>query len=150
MHVSQKSQYTLRALFELAKHYGGKPLSAAEIAQAQAIPERFLEVILQGLRNDGMVQSRRGNGGGYVLAVSPSETTVGDILRAVDGSLAPVRCAVGRTDEHCRLRGGCAFAGVWRRAQKAVEEVYDNTSLQDLIDDERTAERERGPLMFAI
>ena len=147
MQVSQKCQYTLRALFELAKRQGNEPVSAAEIANAQAIPSRFLELILQGLRVTGMVESRRGNSGGYVLAVSPETTTVGDVIRAVDGSLSPVKCVVGRSDEHCRLKNCCAFAGVWQKAQRAMEEVYDNTTLQDLIDDERTAAQQSGPLV---
>jgi Rrf2 family protein len=150
MQVSQKCQYTLRALFELAKRQGAEPVTVAEIADAQAIPSRFLELILQGLRVDGMVESRRGANGGYVLAGSPETITVGDIIRAVDGSLAPVKCVVGRSDEHCRLKDGCAFMGVWQKAQRAMEEVYDNTTLQDLIDDERTAARQSGPLVYAV
>jgi Rrf2 family protein len=150
MQVSQKCQYTLRALFELGKHKGGTPLSAAQIAKAQAIPSRFLELILQGLKVSGMVESRRGIGGGYVLAVSPEETTVGDIVRFVDGSLMPVTCIAGRSEDHCRLKGCCAFAGVWRKAQEAIEAVYDNTTLQDLIDDERTAASQIAPLVQGV
>jgi Rrf2 family transcriptional regulator, cysteine metabolism repressor len=150
MQLSLKCQYTLRALFELAKRQGGEPASAAEIADAQAIPARFLELILQGLKAGGMVESRRGVKGGYVLASSPQTISVGDVIRMVDGSLAPVTCLAGRSGDSCRLKGGCAFAGVWRKAQKAVEEVYDNTSLQDLIDDERTAASQNVPLMYVV
>ena len=150
MQVSRKCQYTLRALFELAKRQGEDPVAVAEIAEAQAIPSRFLELILQDLRSEGMVESRRGNQGGYVLAGSPEAITVGDVIRAVDGSLAPVKCVVGRSDEHCRLKNRCAFAGVWRKAQEAMEEVYDNTTLQDLIDDERTEAEQSGPLVYAV
>ena len=148
MQVSQKCQYTLRALFELAKRQGAEPVTAAEIAEAQAIPGRFLELILQNLRTEGMVESRRGNQGGYVLAGSPEAITVGDIIRAVDGSLAPVNCVVGRSDEHCRLRNRCVFMGVWRKAQQAMEAVYDKTTLQDLIDDERTVAQQNDPLVY--
>jgi Rrf2 family protein len=148
MQVSQKCQYTLRALFELAKRQGTEPITAAEIAEAQAIPARFLELILQDLRTEGMVESRRGNQGGYVLAGSPEAITVGDIIRAVDGSLAPVKCVVGRSDEHCRLRNRCVFMGVWRKAQQAMEAVYDKTTLQDLIDDERTVAQQNDPLVY--
>jgi Rrf2 family protein len=150
MQVSQKCQYTLRALFELAKRQGQEPVTAAEIADAQAIPSRFLELILQDLRGNGMVDSRRGSQGGYVLTKAPQTITVGDIIRAVDGSLEPVKCVVGRTDVHCRLKNRCAFMGVWQRAQKAMEEVYDNTSLQNLIDDERTAAERDAPLVYVV
>jgi Rrf2 family protein len=137
-------------LFELAKREGGEPLTAAEIADAQAIPLRFLELILQGLRAGGMVESRRGNSGGYVLAGSPKGITVGDVIRSVDGSISPVKCVVGRSDEHCRLKHRCAFTELWQKAQKAMEEVYDHTTLQDLIDDERTAAGQSGPLVYAV
>ena len=149
MQVSQKCQYTLRALFELAKREGGEPVAAAEIADAQAIPSRFLELILQDLRARGMVESRRGNKGGYALVISAKTTSVGDVIRAVDGSLTPVKCA-GRGDESCRLKNRCAFMGVWNRAQKAMEEVYDNTTLQNLIDDERTAAKQSGLPVYAV
>ena len=150
MQVSQKCQYTLRALFELAKRQGGDPVTVAEIADAQAIPRRFLELIFLDLRSRGVIESRRGNQGGYVLAVSPETTTVGDVIRAVDGSLSPVKCVAGRSEEHCRLKNRCAFAGVWQKAQKAMEEVYDNTTLQDLIDDERTAAQQSDPLVYVV
>jgi Rrf2 family transcriptional regulator, cysteine metabolism repressor len=147
MHISQKCQYTLRALFELAKHYGAEPVPAADIAEAQAIPPRFLELILQGLKDSGEVASRRGNYGGYVLAVAPQMITIGDIIRSVDGSLAPVKCVSGR--DLCPLSGRCAFLDVWRRASRAVEEIYDSTTLQDLIQSERAAPQ-REPHEYAI
>ena len=150
MQVSQKSQYTLRALFELAKRQGGEPATVAEIADAQAIPRRFLELIFLDLRSRGLIESRRGSQGGYVLTASPETITVGDIIRAIDGSLSPVKCLVGRSEEHCRLRNRCVFLSVWQRAQKAMEEVYDNTTLQDLIDDERTAAQQSAPLLYAV
>lgn len=138
--VSQKCQYTLRALFELAKRGGeDNPLTVAEIAAAQAIPRRFLELIFLDLRTNGMVESRRGNRGGYVLRGCPKTISVGDVIRAVDGSLAPVRCAEGRSDKDCRLKNRCAFMDLWLKAQKAMEDVYNKTTLQDLIDNERTA-----------
>lgn len=150
MQVSQKCQYTLRALFELAKQRDGRPVAVADIADAQAIPQRFLELILQGLKGNGLIESRRGNKGGYVIAVAPEKITVGDIIRAVDGSLAPVKCIVGKNEELCRLKNRCAFIGVWQRAKKAIEQVYDHTTLQDLIDDEQAAAEQDAALMYAI
>jgi Rrf2 family transcriptional regulator, cysteine metabolism repressor len=150
MQISQKCQYTLRAMFELAKRYGGEPVSAAEIAEAQAIPARFLELILQGLKDSREVESRRGNNGGYVLAVPPGTITVGDIIRSVDGTLAPVRCVSSKAQGHCPMKGKCAFMGVWRKAQAAVEDVYDSFTLQDLIDKENSAWEQIEPLEFVI
>jgi Rrf2 family protein len=148
--VSQKCQYTLRALFELAKRQGNEPVTVAEIAEAQAIPRRFLELIFLDLRERGVVESRRGSRGGYALMTSPETISVGDIIRAVDGSLAPVKCVAGRSDEQCRLRNRCVFVTVWQKAQRAMEEVYDQTTLQNLIDDERTAARPNGVLVHAV
>ena len=150
MFVTQKCQYTLRALFELAKRHGTVPASAAEIAEAQAIPARFLELILQGLKDSWQVSSRRGNSGGYMLAVAPEAITVGDIIRLVDGSLAPVQCVSGRGHGHCPMKGQCAFMGLWHKAQAAVEEVYDSTTLQDLIDNERSEAEKTGPLEYVV
>ncbi|MCX7424943.1 MAG: Rrf2 family transcriptional regulator [Planctomycetia bacterium] len=150
MQVSQKCQYTLRALFELAKRRGNGPVNAAEIAEAQAIPARFLESILHGLKNTGEVQSRRGIRGGYELVVSPDAITVGDVIRLVDNSLTPVKCVPGVKERHCPLKGRCVFMGVWERARQAIEQVYDTTSLQDLIDDERAAEEARSPLEYFV
>jgi Rrf2 family transcriptional regulator, cysteine metabolism repressor len=150
MQVSQKCQYTLRALFELAKRDGDGPINSAEIAKAQAIPPRFLELILHGLKNSGEIDSQRGINGGYVLAVSPGAISVGDIIRMVDGSAAPVRCTVTKSEEHCPLKGRCAFMGLWQRAQQAIEQVYDATTLQDLIDDERRTAEQMGSLTYSI
>lgn len=147
MQVSRKCQYTLRALFELAKRQGDGPVSVADIADAQAIPRRFLELMFLDLRTRGVVESRRGKQGGYVLTASPASITVGDIIRAVDGSLSPVTCAGGKNEKHCRLKNRCVFADVWRKAQLAAEEVYDKTTLQDLIDNERTAAGQDGLLV---
>jgi Rrf2 family protein len=134
MNVSQKCQYALRALFELARRQGQGPVPVGEIAEAQAIPSRFLELILGELKHAGYVESRRGAQGGYVLAVSPWDLSVGDVIRFVDGPLAPVKCLGGQREKDCPLYGNCAFMDVWERAMKAVGEVYDSTSLQELID----------------
>ena len=142
MNLSQRCQYTLRAIFELSKRRGEGPISVAEIADAQAIPPRFLLLILGQLRQAGFVESRRGVQGGYLLAGDPAELTVGDIIRFMEGPLDPVKCIGGDGAAHCPLRGSCAFMALWERAKQAVTEVYDATSLQDLVDTERaSAER---------
>ena len=150
MHISQKCQYTLKALFELAKRRGDGPVSSAEIAEAQAIPPRFLELILQGLKNSGEIESHRGNTGGYVLAVSPELITVGDIIRSVDGSLAPVGCVSSNARGNCPLKGRCAFMHVWQKAQAAAEEVYNSVTLQDLIDNEHNPAEQDVLLEYSI
>lgn len=135
---SQKTIYALRAIFELASRRSENPVSIAILAKAQAIPPRFLENILLQLKQAGMVKSVRGKAGGYLLARSAEAISVGDVLRAVEGSLAPVSCLGEETEENCPMRDDCAFLPMWHRAQTAMLDVYDGTSYKDLL-----AERER-------
>ncbi len=139
MGISQKCQYALRATFELARRQGARPTTVHQIAEAQGIPQRFLELILGQLRQGGFVDSRRGVRGGYLLASSPDSLTVGAIIRFVDGPIAPVNCDGESRDGPCPMHGGCAFVGLWERAEKAMSEVYDSTTFQDLLDEEQRA-----------
>lgn len=136
MLVPQKCQYALRAIFELAKAYGDGPVKIAQIAQTQAIPARFLEVILNQLRQGGFVDSRRGSDGGYRLARSPAKLTVGDIMRFLQGSLHPVDCSGKSSKRRCSLYGNCVFLPMWQRVAKAISDVYDATSFEQLVEDE--------------
>jgi Rrf2 family cysteine metabolism transcriptional repressor len=135
MNVSQKCQYALRAIFELAKSRRAQPTPAPEIAGAQAIPAKFLELILAELKHGGFVESRRGMRGGYLLLGRPDRVTVGDVIRFVDGPVGPVRCVSGAEEADCPLYGDCAFMGMWSRARDALNQVFDGTTFQDLIDE---------------
>ncbi|MBM4031632.1 MAG: Rrf2 family transcriptional regulator [Planctomycetes bacterium] len=134
MFISQKCQYAVRATFELAKRYGGGPVRIADVAEAQAIPVRFLEVILNQLKQGGFVLSQRGSRGGYVLARAPEELSVGDIIRFVEGPVAPVVCAMGGNKADCPLYGGCVFLPMWERVREAVSGVYDETTFRSLVE----------------
>lgn len=141
MSVSQKCQYALRAVLELSQRRGNGPVSATEIAQAQAIPLRFLELILGELKKGGFVESRRGAKGGYILRHSPGVLTVGEVMRLVDGSNSPVKCIDLDGEIDCPLQDRCAFGGMWQRARDAVSEIYDNTTFADLIAEQRAERR---------
>ncbi len=93
MVLSQKSQYAVRAVFELAKRHGNGPVKAARIAEAQHIPVRFLENILGQLRQAGIVESVRGKEGGYRLSRRPQQVTVGEVIRLIQGPMATIECA---------------------------------------------------------
>ena len=134
MLVNQKCQYALRAVFELARQNGHGPVKIAEIAEAQAIPPRFLEVILSQLKQAGFVDSRRGSQGGYLLVRSPEQLTVGEVIRFMQGPVGPVGCVTGRQDNECPLHGDCVFLPMWEKVRKAISGVYDNTTLKDLLD----------------
>ena len=139
MNISQKCQYALRSVFELARRRQGGPVTVAEIAAAQAIPPRFLEVILVELRKAGFVKSRRGVHGGYQLAVLPQSLTVGTVIEFVDGPVAPVKCVADPSDVDCALYGNCAFMPLWEQARDALATVYNGTTFQDLIEQEHVA-----------
>ena len=139
MFVSQKCQYALRAVFELAKRAGEGPVKIAEIAAAQAAPPRFLEVILGELKQGGFVASRRGKHGGYVLLRQPRELAVGEIVRFIEGPFSPVACMEGASKGDCELYGSCAFLPMWDKVRKAISGVYDNTTFRDLLDEEKAA-----------
>ena len=145
MSISQKCQYALRAAFELAKQQGEGPVKISEIARTQAIPTRFLEVILNQLKQGGFVDSRRGSAGGYILSRPASELSVGEIIRFIEGPLAPVQCVAGSSADQCPLYNACAFLPMWERAREALTEVYDSTSFQDLVELERLQQKQGVP-----
>ena len=138
MSLSQRTQYGLRALFELAKSYGRGPIKIAEVAAAQGIPPRFLEVILGELKQAGFVESRRGAEGGYMLARRPATLAVGEVIRFLEGPLGPVACVQHpAAGSGCARHAECVFLGLWERSRRAVAEVYDSTTLADLIEEEQ-------------
>jgi Rrf2 family protein len=137
MLITQKHKYALRAIYELGKRFDQGPIKLADIADAQAIPVRFLEVIMAELKPSGMVTSKRGYYGGYTLLHNPNEITVGDIFRFLDSAQAQDRCNACDARENCPLHGECAFMPMWDRVQDAIYNVYDKTSIQDLLNNER-------------
>ena len=145
MSVSQKCQYSLRAVFELAKHYGEGPLKIADIAERQAIPTRFLEVILNQLKQAGFVESRRGSMGGYTMARLPSRLTTGEVIRYIEGPLSPVQCMSATNEDQCPFQGDCAFMPMWERARAALSQVYDTTTFEDLLEEEKSRHRQYVP-----
>ncbi len=140
MYVPQKCEYALRALFELARHYGEGPIKIAQIAEVQAIPQSFLEVILSQLKKSGFVDSQRGNEGGYYMVRAPNELTVGDVIRFMQGSVGPVACVAHKDNGNsnsCPLSGGCVLLPMWEEVQKAISHVYDGTTFQTLVDEDK-------------
>jgi Rrf2 family protein len=136
MLITQKHKYALRAIYELAKRFERGHVKLAEIAEAQAIPLRFLEVIMAELKPSGLVASKRGYYGGYALLRRPDEISVGDIFRFLDEALARDRCNACDAKENCPLHGDCAFMPMWNRVQDAIYDVYNNTTIQDLLNNE--------------
>jgi Rrf2 family protein len=130
--ISAKTDYALRAALELARAGGAEPLKAERIAGAQGIPLRFLENILGELRHAGLVESRRGAEGGYMLARPAAAITLADVVRSVDGPLANVG---GRRPDALEYpEGAAALRDVWVAVRAGLREVLEGTTLADLAD----------------
>ena len=133
MKISTKGRYALRLMIDIAVNSADKPVSIKEIAARQDISDKYLEQIISVLNSAGFVRSIRGPQGGYVLRKTPSEYTVGMILRLTEGSLAPVAC-VEEDAVYCDRQETCATVEVWRRLNDAINGVVDNITLADLLE----------------
>jgi len=135
MLITQKHRYAIRAIYELAMRADSHPVKLAEIAEAQAIPLRFLEVIMSELKGTGLIVSKRGCTGGYLLAKAAERICITEIIRGVDRHRNLDRCNACLTREQCPLHGECAFMPLWDRVQDAIYNVFDRITIQDLIVD---------------
>jgi Rrf2 family protein len=149
MGLSQKCRYAVRAILELSKSYQKGAVPAAEVAANQAVPQRFLEVILNELKATALVASRRGVQGGYYLTCDPKNLTVGRVIRLVEGPLDPVRCTSDTGGACCPRLGSCSLAELWDQAKEAVEKVYDSTTFRDLVERDEAYNR-RDVLDYCI
>ena len=137
MDIPRKTRYALRAIFELSRRYGQGYVKIIEIAKAQATPPRFLEAILNQLKQAGFVDAKRGKNGGYYLLRSPDKLTVGEVMRSIQGPIKLVDCSASGTDGDCPFLGSCVFLPMWLEVQEAISRVYDKTTLQDFLDKEK-------------
>jgi Rrf2 family protein len=139
--LSQKAKYAFRALFALAEAGTGEPLQISDIADGQRIPKKFLEQILLDLKHRGYLSSRRGKNGGYALLRDPAEITFGEIVRAIDGPMAPLPClsrtAYQRCDD-CVGEEVCPLRGIFGRAYEASLAILERETLADALADGRT------------
>jgi len=134
MKLSSRTEYAVRAMAELALMHGSDPVSLREIAARQDIPEKYLEQLFRQLRKAGLINGVRGAQGGYSLAGKPSDITVGDIMRAVDGPIAVCSCAAeGEGDDDCERKPHCAAHPVWARLQSGIVSILDSTTLYDML-----------------
>jgi Rrf2 family protein len=130
--VSQKLEYAMRAMIELAdRRHEGALVPAREIAARQQIPVRFLEQQLGALSKAGLVESFRGGGGGCRLARPPAEITVGEIADAIEGQIYPMFC-LEPSDHTCFQDARCGLQGFWADVARAAQAVFDQTTVADL------------------
>ena len=135
MMISTKGRYALRIMVDLAQHDGEEPVSVREIAQRQDISGKYMEQIIGVLGRAGLLRSVRGAQGGYHLTMSPDEMTVGMILRATEGDLAPAECVLDGA-QHCDRRGACPSRAVFAKVYSAINHVIDSVTLRELMPEE--------------
>lgn len=135
MRVSTRGEYGMRAMVTLAHHYGGGPLSIADIARESSVPPAYLEQLIAPLRRAGIVESKRGAHGGYILGRAPEDIRVGDVFRVMEGPIAPMECvSEDETEQTCPLIGGCETRPIWLKLRDSMVDALDSQTLADLIE----------------
>jgi len=130
--LSNRGLYGIKALYELARGYGGEPLPIREISERHGLPIPFLEQVLHRLKQAGIVASHRGINGGYTLSRSPETITIGDAVRALEGPIALCECLQKENDETAGRAIACVTSNIYRRIGREVEKAFDSITLRDL------------------
>jgi Rrf2 family protein len=134
--LSNKAKYALRALFALSRKYDQGPVLISDLAAEEGIPKKFLELILLELKNQGILQSKKGKGGGYFLGKNPDSITLGQVIRILDGPLAPLPCvsqiAYRKCDE-CEDEATCGIRIVMKEVRDATARILDSASLAAVL-----------------
>lgn len=132
MNISTKSEYGMRAMLYLAERSARRLVPAREISQHWKVPVKYLEQILKILKEAGLVESQLGVSGGYRLSRAPALITAGEVIRALDGRLAPIGCVSHSEYVPCEFESGCGLKGLWQRTYAAILGVLDHTTIADL------------------
>lgn len=149
MKISTRGHYGVMAMLDLALHHGEGPIPLKSVAERQNLSEHYLEQLIAVLRKAGLVKSVRGAQGGYILAREPHEIKIGEIIRVLEGPIAPVEC-VNEEDPECCLRADyCVTRNLWEKVKASIEEVLDSTTLEDLVREAEKA-RQTGGYMYYI
>ncbi|SFC71243.1 RrF2 family transcriptional regulator [Clostridium uliginosum] len=132
MKLSTKGRYGVRAMVDLAFNYGSPPISIKTISKRQDLSEYYLEQLFSPLRKANIIRSIRGAQGGYVLCRPPSEITVGDIMRVLEGPIEIADCIDG---VECSNVDSCATKLLWQKIKDSIDDVMNSITLKDIIDD---------------
>jgi len=135
MKLSTKGRYGLKAMYDLADHYGEGPISLSSISKRQDISLSYLEQLISTLRKDNLVISIRGAQGGYKLISEPKKITVGEVLTALEGQLVPVSCVSSDKNVHCNKSSECVTHKIWEKIHESIEIVVGSITLQDMLND---------------
>lgn len=139
MKLSSRARYGLRALIDLAVHSVKESVSISSIAARQGLSEAYLEQLMAKLKKAGLVISARGAQGGYKLAKSAKDISVGDVLRALEGNLDAVQCA-GLSEEGCQGSQLCVSKYVWQKINESISKTVDDMKLDILVEESRAAQ----------
>lgn len=148
MKLSTKGRYGLKAMFELALHYGEGPIPLKNIAESQEIPESYLEQLVAVLKRNGLATSVRGAQGGYLLSDAPKNITVGDVIRALEGDIAPSDCVLSENIGKCEKQDFCVTKNVWIKIKNSINDVIDSITLQDMVDDFIKIEKDKKNMYY--
>jgi len=144
MKLSTRGRYGLRALIDMTQHADQGPLTTRMIAQRQGISERYLEQLMVPLKRSGLIKSIRGSQGGYVLGRKPEQITAGDIIRVLEGPIAPVECVSETNPENCVRSDHCVTRMLWIKVRNAMTEVLDSCTLAELAQESRDLPPQQG------
>lgn len=146
MKLSTKGRYGTRAMVDIALYYGQGPILLKDIAKRQNISEKYLEHIITSLKIAGLVKSIRGAHGGYILAKDPVQIRLSQIIKALEGSIAPVECV--DDPDLCSRAKTCVTRDVWIKIKKSMDEILKSISLKELV--ERQKKRQRNSFTYNI
>jgi Rrf2 family protein len=148
MKITKKGEYAMRALVDLALNYNKGMRQIQDIVREEGIPEKFLEQILVTLRNAGFVHSKRGIGGGYFLSKPPDEISLGDVIRLIDGPLAPLGCVSQNLQEKCPKEITCGIRSVMLDVENAMAEILDRVTLSDVCNRTKGMKERRAEILM--
>lgn len=146
MRMTMKGDYGVRAMIDLAAHFGQGPVPSGEIAERQLIPEHFLDQLLITLRRAGLLKSQRGPQGGHMLARPPSQITMGDVIHALEGNTAPMECVPNPSV--CQLSPGCGIRDVWIQVEDYAQQLLNATTLDQLAERHRVPAQATGAMYY--
>lgn len=132
MKLSTRGEYGLRAMVDLALRYGEGPISLRSVAERQDISDHYLEQLIAVLRKAGLVKSVRGAQGGYSLGREPAKIKIGDVIRALEGPIAPVDCVNEEDPDCCARADSCVTKLIWEKVRDSITDVLDSITLEDM------------------
>ena len=133
MHITYKGDYALKAILNLAQHYDQGLVTIHAIAERIDAPIKFMEQVLLDLKRGGFVESRRGRIGGYLLTKAPSQISLGEVVRFIDGPVEPIACADSNYKD-CKDTYYCVFRKTWQEVAKSISGIIDNITFKDLAE----------------